>query len=190
MSLYQIIGLIKKDRTGNSYKTDSKSRILHNENGIGITINKNFTDYIIILSDVKLKENRYYNIYLSEHDNASFSGKLCHNAIMKILLSNYKEDKLNITHFPIKPLFIYANIEVKEYDYDEIIEIYLHDKILEENNCLFKYDGIGGDEITPNGKIYVNMKLFYKKLFSGTKVKENKMNLSKDLSVDKELFSG
>jgi hypothetical protein len=76
---------------------------------------------------------------------------------MKILPCNYEDESSNITHVPIKPLFVLANFEVKNYDYDEDTFIYLHD---EPDTYVFKYSGIGGDEKHPGGYVDVNMKLF------------------------------
>ena len=153
MSLYQIIGLKKEDTIGYTYKTDSKDYILHDENKKGITENKIFTNYIIYI----LLEDTYYSIHLSEFDNATYSGRLCHYGKMKIINSDYIDIETNSTHIPIKPLFISGNFELKEYEYDEYMHIYLYE---ESDTLVFQFNGIGGDERTPNGYINVNMNLF------------------------------
>ena len=153
MNLYQIIGLTKTYYSGKSYQTDNKNKILHNENGKGIIQLRSFTRYIIYA----LLENICYAIHLSEYDSASFCGKLCHNGIMEIFLSNYEESQINITHIPTKPLFIYANFELREYYFNEFLDIYLYN---DKETRLFRFDGIGDDERVPNGGIFVNMELF------------------------------
>ena len=153
MNLYKIIGLSKKNVNGISYETDSKNYILIDDNGHGITKRIDFTHYIIYI----LFENLYYSIHLSKYDCASFSGKMCCIGMMKILDSNYTDATSNITHYPIKPLFIFADFEIKEYSYDESIDIYLHEDL---NTFLFKFSSIGDNEKDPCGYVYVNMDLF------------------------------
>ena len=153
MNLYKIIGLSKKTVNGISYETDAKNYILTNENGRGITKKLDFIHYIIYI----LFQNSYYSIHLSKYDCASFSGKLCSIAMMKILDSNYTDATSNITHYPIKPLFIFADFEIKEYSYDDSMDIYLHE---DTNTFLFKYSSIGDNEKDPCGYVYINMELF------------------------------
>ena len=153
MNLYKIVGLTKTTVTGISYETNSTNYILHDEHGDGITKQRTFAYYIIYVA----LENSYYAIHLSKYDCASFSGKLCYIGKMKISLANYSDFHSTITHFPIKPMFVSANFEVKEYDYDDFMEIYLHD---EPETFVFKFSSIDGNECIPRGYAYVNMELF------------------------------
>ena len=152
--LYEIIGLTKTTIAGNSYETNSKNYILKDETtGRGITKTRMFTRYILYVAF----ENSYYAVHLSNHDCASFSGKLCHTGTIQILHVNYDDVQSNITHFPIQPLFVFADFEVKEYDYDAFMDVYLHN---EPDTFVFKFSGIGDDESVPCGYVYVNMELF------------------------------
>lgn len=156
MNLYQIVGLSKTTETGQSYQTDDHNYILHDDTGKGITTQRLFTKYILHVS----LEKSYYAIHLSSYDCASFYGKLCYIGMMRIVDTNYAYAQSTITHFPIKPLFVFANFEVKSYDYDdENVNIYLHN---EPDTFLFKFSSIGGDERTPVGYVDVNMELFQK----------------------------
>jgi hypothetical protein len=153
MNLYQIIGLTKINFDGLSYETDSQKYILKNENKKGMTKTREYTKYILYV----LLDNLYYGIHLSEYDCASFSGKLCQIGMMKIINSNYTDIISMITHIPRRPLFIYADLKIKEYDYDDSMYIYLHE---EPHTCLFEFSSIGGNESIPSGYVYVNMDLF------------------------------
>jgi len=163
MKLYQIVGLTQTTRSDMSYQTDDKTYILHDKNGQGIVNQRIYTNYILyILLEPETEtetENSYYAIHLSTYDRASFSGQLCQIGKMNITHSNYA-DRANITHFPIKPLSVFANFELKEYDYDEDMYI-LHDN---SDTFVFKFSSIGDDERNPCGYVWVNMKLFQKKI--------------------------
>jgi hypothetical protein len=52
---------------------------------------------------------------------------------------------------------VFADFEVKEYDYDAFMDVYLHN---EPDTCVFKFSGIGDNESVPCGYVYVNMELF------------------------------
>ena len=157
MNLYQIVGLSKTTEPGISYQTDDINYILHDDNGKGITTHRLFTKYILYVS----LENSYYAIHLSKYDCASFSGKLCYTGMMSIVDSNYTDMQSSITHFPIKPLFVFANFEVDLYGYDdENVNIFLHD---EPDTFVFKFSNVGGNEANPLGYAYVNMELFQSK---------------------------
>jgi hypothetical protein len=157
MNLYQIVGLKKSTETGISYKTGDRNYILHDDNGKGITTQRNFTKYILYVSF----ENTYYAIHLSKYDCASFYGKLCYIGMMRIVDSSYADAYSNITHFPIKPLFIFANFKVDLYGYDnDSMEIYLHD---EPDTFVFKFSNVGGNEANPMGYVHVNLELFQSK---------------------------
>ena len=154
LKLYEIIGLTKTTIPGNSYETNSKNYILKNETtGRGITKNRMFTSYIIYVAF----EKSYYAVHLSNRDCASFSGKLCYNGMIKILHVNYDDIHSNITHFPIQPLFVFADFEVKDYDDDAFMDVYLHN---EPDTVVFKFSSIGNNESEPFGYVYVNMELF------------------------------
>uniref|UniRef100_A0A6C0E1G5 Uncharacterized protein n=1 Tax=viral metagenome TaxID=1070528 RepID=A0A6C0E1G5_9ZZZZ len=153
MSLYQIVGLSKTTETGQSYQTDDHNYILHDDTGKGITRQRLFTKYILYVS----LEKSYYAIHLSSYDCASFYGKLCYIGMMRIVESNSAHVESNITYFPIKPIFVNANFEIKSYDYDDHMDVYLHD---DPDTFIFKFSSIGDNEANPLGYAYVNMKLF------------------------------
>jgi hypothetical protein len=153
MKLHQIIGLTKTIVAGISYQTGVNDTILINENGRGITKKTDFVQYIIYV----VCENAYYTIHLSTLDCASFSGKLCNRGVMKISHSTRRDAESTMTHFPIKPLRVFADVAEKEYEWDESLTIYLHD---EPDTCVFRFDGIGNDEKEPCGRVHVNMDLF------------------------------
>jgi hypothetical protein len=153
MSLYQIVGLTKTSVVGHSYLTRGSYDILHDETGKGITIEKEFTKYILYI----LLENTYYAIHLYQYDFASFYGKLSNMGTMQILPCNYTDELSNITHVPIKPLFVIADFEIKNYNHDDDMFIVLHE---EPDIYVFQYSSIGGDEKHPVGYVCVNMDLF------------------------------
>lgn len=156
MNLYQIVGLSKTTETGQSYQTDDNNYILHDDTGKGIATQRIFTKYILYVS----LENSYYAIHLSKYDCASYYGKLCYVGMMRIVETNYADAQSSITHFPIKPLSVVANFEVKTYDYDdENVNTYLHD---DPDTFVFKFSSIGDNEANPLGYAYVNMELFQK----------------------------
>jgi hypothetical protein len=123
------------------------------ENGRGITTTIDFTHYLMYIAF----ENSYYAIHLSTYDCASFSGKLCSKGVMKISHSTYTDAYSNMTHCPIKPLYVFADFEEKEYEWDESVNIYSHN---DPSICIFQFDGIGGNEKEPCGNVHVNMDLF------------------------------
>jgi len=153
MNLYQIVGLTKTTGLGTSYQTGDKNYILLDENGKGILKPKLFTKYILYI----LLEKTYYAIHLSKYDCASFSGKLCYIGMMSVMPCNYAEDSSSITHVPIQPLSVFANFEEKKYDYDDYMDIYLHD---EPDIYVFRFSRIGGNELNPFGYVHFNMDLF------------------------------
>jgi len=153
MNLYEIIGLTKTTITGHSYETNFKNYILTDENGRGICKTHPFNSYVIYVA----LEKSYYSIHLSKYHCASFSGKLCYVGMMKISHANYSDFHSTITHFPKRPLFVSANFEVKEYDYEDFMDVYLHS---EPDTFVFNFSSIGGNERDPWGYVYVNMDLF------------------------------
>ena len=151
MNLYEIVGLKKTIVSGVSYETNSHFGILNDENGKPIRKDREFVDYILYA----VCDSSYYAIHMSTYHCASFGGKLCHIGLMDIAPCDYTP---NIqTHSPIQPLFVWANFEIKKYDYDEEMDVYLHD---EPNTWMFQFSAIGGDERTPGGYVHVNMELF------------------------------
>jgi hypothetical protein len=155
MPLYTILGLTATDHIRNSYETDSSGRILLTPECKGISKLRKTTDYIIYLEFSGI----YYEIHLLEIYGASFTGFLYSQGYMKVAMSyNIPE---NITHSPIKPLYVYANFEeAREYYFDEEVDVHLYD---EPDTRVFRYSGIGsGDESVPDGYVIVNMDLFWK----------------------------
>ncbi len=158
MELYTIIGLEMTERVGYSYETDSSLRgtILRNGEGMPMTKQHTFYDYVIYAT--LENEQYYYAIYLWETHGVSLSGRLCKNAHMKI-------DALNsidrITHYPIRPLRVYADFEIREYGFDEQVDV---DLCNDPYTRVFSYNGLGyGDECVPDGYVVVNMDLFWEK---------------------------
>jgi hypothetical protein len=161
MNSYQIVGLTLTTYEGNSYKIKDGSRncILHDKSGRGITQNHLFTKYILYV----LFKDIYYAIHLSSSHCASYGGKLCSLGDIRIVPSDSTEIMSNITHYPVKQLFVPATFELENYDedihdYEEDICICLSK---EPDICVFKFSHIGGSERTPCGYVYVNMDLFY-----------------------------
>jgi len=153
MKLHQIIGLTETAVSILSYQTCSNDSILTDGNGRGITKKMNSIEYLMYTAF----ENSYYAIHLSTYDCASFSGKLCSKGVMKISHSTYADVYSTMTHAPLKPLYVCADFEAKEYDWDESMNIYSHN---EPHTCVFQFDGVGGDEKEPHGHVHVNMELF------------------------------
>jgi hypothetical protein len=153
---YQIIGLSKKEIQGHSYKTDYRNRIMHDENGRGISFQKMFPDNTLYAVS---SEDIYYAIHLSQSDGASFGKKLCNFGHMNIVQTDYVAFRSNITHIPIKPLHIKTDRDWNELgDDEEFLKIYLKD---EPSTCVFTFSSDGCDEATPCGYVYVNMQLFH-----------------------------
>jgi hypothetical protein len=156
MELYTIFGLNVVERIGHSYETDARGRILHDAEGRGTTKPRKFNDYIIYAYSGEV----YYAIYLKESHGASFGGHLCTTGHMKIEVSPYPTIA-DLTHYPIKPLRVYANFEAREYWFDEDADVGLHN---EDCTRLFCYSGLGsGDERVPDGYVIVNMDLFWER---------------------------
>lgn len=156
MELYTLFGLNIAERIGHSYETDYHGRILLDADGKAMTKLRKFTDYILYAYSGEV----YYAIYLSESDGASFGGHLYTMGHMKIEVSPYPTI-VDLTHYPIKPLSVYANFEAREYDLDEEVDVGLHN---DPNTRLFRYSGLGsGDERVPDGYVIVNMDLFWER---------------------------
>lgn len=153
MKVYQIVGLTKTFVTGISYETDSSHSILQDETGHGIRKHRIYTDYRIYI----VCEHTYYAIRLSKHDCPSCSGKLCYIGMMRISRVKDREVHSALTHLPIRPLSVYANLECKEYDWDAAMKVVLHD---EPDTYVFQFSSIGGNPRDPCGYVYVNMELF------------------------------
>ena len=155
MELYTILGLSVVDRIGHSYETDSRGRILHDAQGNPIIKHRKFTDYTIYAYSGEV----CYAIHLSESDGASFGGHLYTMGYMHIEVLDYPPT--HFTHSPIRPLYVYANFESREYDFDEEVDVYLHN---DPEIRLFRFSGLGsGDERVPDGYVLVNMDLFWKR---------------------------
>jgi hypothetical protein len=155
MELYTILGLNVIERIGHSYETDSRGRILDDADGNAMTKQRKFTDYIIYAYSGEV----YYAIHLRESDGASFGGHLYTMAYMHIeVLDN---PPTHFTHSPIRPLCVYTNFEVRKYDFDEEVDVYLYD---DPEKRLFRFSGLGsGDERIPYGYVLVNMDCFWKR---------------------------
>ena len=155
MELYTIIGLNVAERIGHSYETDHNGQILHDAEGRGITKTRKFNDSILYAYSGEV----YYAIHLSESHGASFGGHLCTTGHMNIEVLGYPPTHL--THYPVQPLYVYANFEAREYDVDEEVDVYLHN---DPEIRLFRFSGLGsGDERVPDGYVLVNMDLFWKR---------------------------
>lgn len=156
MELYTIFGLNVVERIGHSYETDSRGLILHDAEGKGVTKPRKFTDYILYAYSGEV----YYAIHLKESHGASFGGNLYTRGHMKIEVSPYPTIA-DLTHYPIKPLRVYANFEAREYGFDEDVDVYLYQ---DPETRLFCYSGLGsGDERVPDGYVIVNMDLFWER---------------------------
>jgi hypothetical protein len=160
LSTYHVIGLSNTEIVGNSYKTYNNDRIMHDENGRGISIQKLFPQYTLyVVSTEDPNYEYYYSIQLSQSDCGSFGGRLGHCGSIKISMSDFAEARQNITHFPVKPLSICEDLEGIQKD------LYLDTQIIYTKDdptiCLFSVSDCGGDEQTPNGWIHVNMELFF-----------------------------
>ena len=151
MTHYTILGLNVEERIGHTYETDSDGRILHDEEGKGISKTRNFNNYIIYACS----DNLYYAIYLSESNGASFGGRIY--SIGEIKIEALSDPPRDFTHCPVCPLRIQMDLE-REYDFGEEIHIYLQDDPL---TYVFRFSSIGsGDECVPDGYVMVNMDLF------------------------------
>jgi hypothetical protein len=156
MELYTIFGLNVVESIGHSYETDHNGRILHDAEGKGITKPRKYNDYIIYAYSGEV----YYAIHLKESHGASFGGHLYTMGHMHIEVSPYPTIA-DLTHYPIKPLRVYANFEARDFDFDEEMDVGLND---EAYTRLFRYSGIGsGDECVPDGYVIVNMDLFWER---------------------------
>jgi hypothetical protein len=154
MELYTIFGLNVVERIGHSYETDARGLILHDAEGKGVTKTRKFNDSILYAYSGEV----YYAIHLNESHGASFGGHRCTTGHMKIEVSPYPTIS-DLTHYPIKPLRVYANFEAREYDFDEEVDVYLYD---DPEIRLFRFSGLGsGDECVPDGYVILNMDLFW-----------------------------
>ena len=157
MNSYQIVGLNLSTVVGNSYETEDGSsyRIKHDIlTGKGITKEREFKEYILYI----IFENTYYAIHLSSSHCASFGGRLCSLGSINITPTDSIETLSNITHVPIKKLFIPVAFELKNCDYEQDIRVCLSD---EPNTLAFDFSYIGNNEHNPSGYVSVNMGLFY-----------------------------
>jgi hypothetical protein len=155
MELYTILGLNVSERIGRSYETDRNGQILHDAEDRGITKTRKFNDYIICIYSGEV----YYAIHLSESDGASFGGHLYTIGHMHIEVLTCPPE--NLTHYPIKPLRVYANFEAREYNFDEEVDVHLYQ---EPETRVFRFSGIGsGDECVPDGYVIVNTDLFWER---------------------------
>ena len=158
MELYTIIGLERMERNGHSYANHHGTILRNTETGRPIVQTHVFYDYTLYAT--RENEPDYYVIYLSESHGGSLSGKLCKHAHMKIDVLHSVE---RITHYPIRPIRLYADLEVREYYFDENVDVYLHN---DPSTRVFAYTGLGyGDECVPDGYVVVNMDLFCEKTF-------------------------
>jgi hypothetical protein len=153
MTLYQIIGLTQTPVVGISYKTDDNLDIMRDDDGKYSQKSRMFANYILYARF----ENAYYAIHLSKYDCVSVSGKRCYIGMMNILHTNYECIRSNITHVPIEPIFISAKLDIKKYDCDDQMDVYLH---VEPDTCVFRFSSIGTNAREPRGYAYVNMDLF------------------------------
>jgi hypothetical protein len=154
---YHIIGLSRSEIQGNSYKTGDNGRIIHDENGRGISIQKPFPHYILyVVSSEDANYEYYYAIQLSQTDCGCLGGTLGHIGSIEIHSSTFAEANSNITHLPAKQMSIFEDFEELQKEDTQII--YTKE---DPSSSLFSVSNCGGDEKTPNGWIHVNMELFY-----------------------------
>jgi hypothetical protein len=151
-STHQIIGLSKQEIKGHSYKTDDNIRIIHDENGKGTSITKMFSKYILYVGSAG---HGCYSITLSHCEIASYRGRLGHIGSMEVTIVSQLDAQKNITHVPVKPLHICAELE--EPHYIEEMNIGLSG---EPTTTVFAFSRDGCDERIPRGYVYVNMELF------------------------------
>jgi hypothetical protein len=153
MSLHKIVGLTLSDFIGNSYETERNGKILHHENGKGITKQNVFTKYTIYVSS----QNRYYAVNLFEQHCATFGGRLCCFGNMETNEVNEEYIMRFITHYLVSDLVNPVIYGLNLDDFEDDVRVCLHE---DQGMCVFEYSNYGGDERTPCGFVRVNMDLF------------------------------
>ena len=177
MQIYQIIGLKKTDTVGTMYITDSRGRILHDENNKAKIKERTYTEYVIYV-DANRRNDQCIAIRLYETSGASFGGIFGNSFIY--YMGNFEIRSIsvysainNINYWPIHEMSMWidgknsidgTNIgDIENLNMDEIddMEMYLDTPT---DIRVVRYSRYGsGSESIPDGYIIVNMDLFSNK---------------------------
>jgi len=153
MKLYEIVGLTKTTFSDISYETDSNCFIRKDDTGCGMRKTRLFTRYVLYIR----VNHAYYAVHLRLCDCPAFSGKLCSMGWMKIARVNCDDIRKTITHLPIQPLTVCADLGIKkDSDYPDM-DVFLHNDL---RTYVFQFSRVGGNALNPRGYVHVNMELF------------------------------
>ena len=165
MSIYTVIGLHKTQQMGNTYMTNERGRILHDETGKAMSISRMFDhDTLFVQCD-----DIYYAIRLYLTHGASFEkhASLVQFGHMSVEIIDASYLDKHITHLPLqKDLAFQFELPVGICDFEGDMDIYSHVGLSNSEwsprpEWIFRFSHAGGDEVVPYGSAEVNMELFH-----------------------------
>jgi hypothetical protein len=164
MEFYTVIGLQKSQQTGNTYVTDERGRILHDENGLAKTVSCTFDHDTLFVH----RDDTYYAIRLFMSHGASFGRRasLTQTGHMDVEIVDSVSPS-QLTHVPLRnDLAFHFHLPMGICDFEDDMDVYSHQVRLSESDgssnseWIFRFSHVGGNEAIPYGYADINLELF------------------------------